>query len=178
MKPNWFIGFPVRAPIAMPEAPKRVRLFAPEDRHLTAAFLGTVEAERAWDAWARVRTVGLEPLDIELTHFRLLGGRRPTALAAAVGDGFEAAARAMTRVQAPLVEAGCLKADRRPPLPHATLARIQRKATDAERAAAVRWAEQWPLGIRARLDEIALFTWAKDRTLQLFEIVAREPLAQ
>lgn len=62
--------------------------------------------------------------------------------------------------------------DTRPPLPHMTLARIQRRAKAAERRAALRWAQGIDLrGVTFTAPSVALYTWADDRRERLFQIV-------
>jgi len=176
MKPNWFIAFPFTAELSLPAPPPRTRLFTPEDRHLTAAFLGGVTEAEARRAWSLVAQIPLEAPSVALGELRLLGGRRPTAVAAIPSAGFQPSAQVMVRVQSPLIEAGLLARDRRPPLPHVTVARIHRKASRGERGAVEAWMEALVLETEGRLTELALYTWVEDRRERLFRVVERRPL--
>jgi 2'-5' RNA ligase len=75
-----------------------------------------------------------------------------------------------------LTEAGAPE-DHRPPLPHVTLARIQRRATAAERRQALRWGHTIDLRtVTFTAASVALYTWANDRQERLFQIVERHEL--
>lgn len=170
--PNWFIAWPFGAPVALPEAPKKVRVFAPADRHVTSVFLGPVGetvARRAWDLVAALPSV---PVWASLGELRMLGGGRPSAMSAIVSEGAAVLAERMTAHAEVLAEAGLIHRDVRPPLPHVTVARIQRSANDDARTLAIEWAEGLRIEARARIDRLALYTWSADRSRQLFEIRA------
>jgi 2'-5' RNA ligase len=67
--------------------------------------------------------------------------------------------------------------DSRPPKPHVTLARPQRRASAEERRQGLAWAARLELGhVQARLDRVALYTWDERRTEHLFRIVAERRL--
>jgi 2'-5' RNA ligase len=73
-----------------------------------------------------------------------------------------------------LLSAAGAPEDTRPPLPHMTLARIQRRANAAERRQALRWAHTIDLrGVTFTAPSVALYTWADDRQERLFQIVER-----
>ena len=79
--------------------------------------------------------------------------------------------RALTN---PLLAAAGVPPERRAPLPHITLARPTRAATDAQRAAAIAWAGGIELGdVRVRLGELALYTWDEARRERMFRVVER-----
>ena len=157
-------------------APPRVRVFAAADLHVTLGFLGSVqasEAQKAWDrigAFASFRRVsgtfsGVEPLGHP---------RKPSALSAIVESGTEALSEMISEARAPLLEAAGAPEDTRPPLPHMTLARIQRRANAAERRAALRWARDIDLReVEFTATSVALYTWSDDRQERLFKIVER-----
>ena len=67
--------------------------------------------------------------------------RKPSALSALVGEGQEPLSEMIAEARAPLLAAADAPPDDRPPLPHMTIARIQRRAKGAERREALRWAE-------------------------------------
>lgn len=160
--------------------PRRVRLFAAPDLHVTLGFLGAVEESAARAAWARTgdfdsfRTVqgsflGVEPLG---------NARKPSALSAIVEDGKAPLSAMISEARSPLLEAAGAREDTRPPLPHMTLARIQRRASGAERREALRWASTIDLsGATFRAESIALYTWANDRRERLFQTVEQRDLS-
>lgn len=176
VRPNWFIAFPADAELVLPPPPDRVRLFAAKDLHLTAAFLGGVSRETAHAAWALCQDMELAPITVRLAEVRLLGGRRPTAVAAVPDNGFDAAAAHMAAVQAPLVAAGHLAPEGRNPLPHVTLARIHRRASPVHRRHAEDWSRTLGLESQVRLSRLALYTWSEDRSDHLFRIVQERRL--
>jgi len=164
----------------MPDPPPRVRLFAPSDLHVTLGFLGAVQENAAREAWSRVgqfdsfRRVagtfsGVEPLG---------NPRKPSALSAIVKDGKAPLSDMIAEARGPLLAVAGAPEDTRPPLPHMTLARIQRRASGPERRLALRWAGTLDLGnVAFRAESIALYTWASDRRERLFQIVERREMS-
>lgn len=159
-----------------PAPPPRVRAFATADLHVTLGFLGSVEesdAGKAWDLIGDCRSFrrvtgsfsGVEPLGHP---------RKPSALSAMIDAGREPLSEMIAAVRGPLLHAAGAPEDSRPPLPHMTLARIQRRATAAERQEALRWAQAVDLrGVTYTASSVALYTWAHDRQERLFRIVER-----
>ena len=81
--------------------------------------------------------------------------------------------------EAILLEAAGCRPDRRPALPHVTLARPGRK--DARKLAPVmhQWMATAPVPqSHAVLNKIALYTWAEDRSTRLFQVVAEQELGE
>ena len=104
--------------------------------------------------------------------------RRPSALSALVAEGRSELASVIGQLRGPLLLAAGAPPDTREPLPHVTLARIQRKASSSERRAAMAWASAIDLSsVSFRMDALGLYTWAEDRTARLFTIVERLSLA-
>ena len=159
-----------------PAPPPRVRVFATSDLHVTLGFLGSVQESDARRAWDRIgeflsfRTVtgsfsGVEPLGHP---------SKPSALCAMVDEGREPLAGMITEARQTLLSAADAPEDNRPPLPHMTLARIQRRAKAAERRQALRWADTIDLrAVTFTAPSVALYTWADDRQERLFQIVER-----
>jgi len=159
-----------------PAPPARVRVFSTSDLHVTLGFLGSVEesdARRAWDrigGYPSFRRVtgsfsGIEPLGHP---------RKPSALCAMVDLGREPLTEMIAEARETLLSAAGAPEDTRPPLPHMTLARIQRRANAAERRQALRWAHT--IDLRAATftaPSVALYTWADNRQERLFQIVER-----
>ena len=91
-----------------------------------------------------------------------------------VDDGREPLAGMITEARQTLLSAAGAPEDTRPPLPHMTLARIQRRAKAAERRQALRWADTIDLrAVTFTAPSVALYTWADDRQERLFQIVER-----
>ena len=144
---------------------------------MTLGFLGSVQESDARRAWDRIgdfpsfRTVtgafsGVEPLGHP---------SKPSALCAMVDDGREPLAGMITEARQTLLSAAGAPEDTRPPLPHMTLARIQRRAKAAERRQALRWADTIDLrAVTFTAPSVALYTWADDRQERLFQIVERQ----
>ena len=175
---NWFVGLPVDtgrwlAPLVR-TAPATVRVFHPEDVHMTVAFLGAVPQDAAERAWATLQGSRSSPIELSLGGLRPMGNpRRPSAL-----SGNDCVAALIATLRAPACAAAGARPDDRPPLPHITVARPSRSASPAELRTAVEWAEaQRPVGAKVLLDRLALFTWAADRRERQFRVVAQQPLA-
>ena len=144
---------------------------------MTLGFLGSVQESDARRAWDRIgefpsfRTVtgsfsGVEPLGHP---------SKPSALCAMVDEGREPLAGMITEARQTLLSAAGAPEDTRPPLPHMTLARIQRRAKAAERRQALRWADTIDLrAVTFTAPSVALYTWADDRQERLFQIVERQ----
>jgi len=91
-----------------------------------------------------------------------------------VDEGRDALSEMIAQARDPLLRAAGAPEDSRPPLPHMTLARIQRRASAAERREALRWAQGIDLrGVVFTAAAVALYTWAADRQERLFQIVER-----
>ena len=180
VRPNWFFAFPIdgRFVQVLPELPTALRRFEPEDVHLTLAFLGgcgEAAAERALGVLdERLRTAPPPVFDVTLAAVVPMGSpRRYTALSALLGEGRGEVTACLTELGGLLCETALGRRPSRAAKPHVTVARPRRRATDADRAAGLAWAEQLELGLlRARLDRIALYTWADVRRERLFKIVA------
>lgn len=94
-----------------------------------------------------------------------------------IDQGSEAFVEMIEEARGPLLEAADAPPDDRLPLPHMTIARIQRRAHATERGQAVRWAEGLDVrGASFSSASVALFTWATDRAERLFQIVEHRDL--
>lgn len=179
---NWFVGLPTsleeRVRTALASPPRGVRLFHPEDVHLTVAFLGAVDEAHARAAFVACLPFPLAPLVATLGTVKPLGNpRRPSAIAALVDEGNAALADALRARRDVALAAADLPPERRDALPHVTLARVGRKASAAEHREALAWARSLDVrGASARIDRIALFTWNEDRAAKLFRIVEERAL--
>jgi 2'-5' RNA ligase len=150
--------------------PEAVRLFAPEDVHLTIAFLGPVGARAAEAAFELAPSWPAPALDVTLGALRAMGNtRRPSSLSSIVTDGADAVAAAMLEVRDTMCDRAGARREDRPPLPHITIARVGRRASRDEQRAAVAWARSLDLARpRVTLSRIVLFTRAEDRSVRLF----------
>lgn len=181
MKANWFVALPVTAGewyARVGEAPPGVRLFHPEDLHLTVAFLGAVQEEAALRGFAEAAAIDLPICDVVLGPIVPMGNpRRPSALSARLVEGERQVVAAITSVRHAVSDAAGAPREDRPALPHLTVARPKRSATFAERAVAIRWAAAIDLGApRVRLASVALYTWSEERKERLFKVVRQLPL--
>ncbi len=181
MAPNWFIGFVVQAPgllASLEEPPGRVRLFTDADLHMTVAFLGSVGREAALAAWAAGERARFRAVDGRFTAVKALGPpRRPTAISALAGDGGEALSEMIGEAREAMWTAANARPDARPPLPHVTLARVQRRASKPEHSAALAWAHRIDVANHPfSVGRVALYTWARDRQARLFDIVEARSL--
>lgn len=185
-RPNWFFAFPVdgRFVLELPPPPPHFRLFPVEDVHLTLSFLGGCGEDAALRALAALdevmKTRALPCLEVSLGSVVPMGGskRDYTALSALLELGREAATALLGELRDVLSDAALGRREKRAPKPHITLARPGRRASDESRAAGLSWAEGLDLrAMRARLDRIALYTWAEgNRRERLFQIVAERSL--
>lgn len=180
MHGNWFIALPVPAGawFTALAPPPGVRLFGPQDLHLTVAFFGPVAEERARAAFERVDGFPLASRSVRLGPIEPLGSKRqPSAFSALLTDGRAEVEQALAETRAQLWERAGARVDTRPPLAHVTLARPERRADAAQRKAALGWAASVDLGApTCALTRIALYTWSVDRRSSLFRIVSELPL--
>ncbi len=165
----------------LPPAPPRVRPFVPSDLHLTLAFLGAVQESEARNAWLLItRFPSFRRVEGSFERVKPLGHpTKPSALSAIVARGADALSEMILEARAPLLESAGARPDERPPLPHMTLARVQRRANAAERREALRWAEGLDVSRASfAVASVALYTWSADRQERLFELVERQELAR
>ncbi len=180
--PNWFVAIPVRAEALLQpwatEVPPGLRLFHPADLHLTVAFLGSMRPESADAVVAQMRAVRFAAFD--LVPGQLLGlpsAAHITALSLAIAEGHSQAVALMAAWRGVFWEVAGATPDLRPPLPHITVARLDRRSGQVGQAAAQQLlaaAAACPIPLRAT--SLALYTWANDRQQQQFRIVAEVPL--
>lgn len=185
-RPNWFFAFPVdgRFVLDLPAPPPHFRLFPTEDVHLTLSFLGGCGEEAALRALAALDDVlaarPLPCLEVSLGNVVPMGGskRDYSALSALLDQGRDATSTLIGELRDVLSDAALGRREKRPPKPHITIARPGRRASEEARAAGLRWAEGLDLrAIMARLDRIALYTWAEgNRRERLFRIVTERSL--
>ncbi len=179
MPPNWFIGWSVPPPDHLDRilagSPRRVRVFSAADLHVTLAFLGPVGEDAAQRAFAVAERWSGPPILARFGPVVPMGPpARPSALASLIEDEDGALVEAIERLRSPICRAAGARRDKRPPRPHATVARPMRSASEAQRTAAVAWGAGLQLPTKPfLLPSLALYTWNRDRRTQLFRIVER-----
>ncbi|MCS6968264.1 MAG: hypothetical protein RMJ44_05515 [Cytophagales bacterium] len=178
MQPNWFVALPVRQTeellkqLAM-SAPSAMRLFDAADTHLTIAFMGAMPASLASNVLEVMRQIYFEPFIISLKKLVPLPSiQRPSAFSFTLDKGNEQASAIIERWRDALTAAGKASFDRRPPLPHLTIGRLQRKHRVEEVRTCLQWVSQLPqIPFETLIDSIALYTWSEDRRRRQFKIV-------
>jgi 2'-5' RNA ligase len=179
---NWFLALVVPPhpgwEALMDDLPADLRRFAPEDRHLTVAFLGPCGAERANAAWRAVAPLRHPPIRATAGAWCALGPRRrPSAYGLTLADGRDPATNLLTGWGELALRAAGLPSERLPPLPHITLARPPRRQAEALRGAMARWLVTAPLPAEPfLLEHLALYTWMPERRERLFRIVTKRRL--
>jgi 2'-5' RNA ligase len=185
VRPNWFLAFPVDGSftLALPEVPAGLRRYHPQDVHLTLAFLGgcgEAGAERALLTLDELLAQSNQrPIQISLGQVAQMGPPRAySALSALLNRGREETEACIGRLRDALIDSASGKREKREPKAHVTLARPARRATAAERAAGLAWANELDLrSVHLTLDRVALYTWHETRAERLFRTVAERKLA-
>jgi 2'-5' RNA ligase len=179
---NWFLALVVPPQpgweALMDDLPADLRRFAPEDRHLTVAFLGPCGADRANAAWQALAPLPHPPIRATADAWCALGPRRrPSAYGLTLADGRDPATNLLAGWGELALRAAGLPSERRPPLPHITLARPPRRQAEALRGAMARWLATAPVPAEPfLLEQLALYTWRPERRERLFRIVAERRL--
>jgi RNA 2',3'-cyclic 3'-phosphodiesterase len=186
-RPNWFFAFPLDGSFIarLPPPPASIRLFHPDDVHLTLSFLGSCgsdAAERALAALDAELAVQSAPsIDVSLSAVVPMGPQPEySALSALLERGRAPTEQLMLRLRDCVSEAALGRRETRPPKPHVTIARPARRAREAARQAGLTWAASLDLSAQsAKLDRIALYTWsAGSGAERLFRIVAERQLGR
>lgn len=184
MQPNWFFALPVPAHTwldgVLRDLPASCRPFAPEDLHMTVAFLGALAPPRVAAMVAALEQIEAQAFRIQLGQLLALPSpKRPSALSFAVAAGHDEAAAIIAAHRDHLLAAAGAAPDTRPPLPHITIARPSRSSGPEGLREAVAWAQRCPAPAAAIvLERIALYTWSEDRKLRQFRIVAEKALTR
>ena len=178
MRPNWFIGFPINAgnwyETVITKVPAGIKSFEPVDLHITLAFLGPCGPEKALLSWEKAVELPLSKSSISLGRMAPFGNpERPSAYAFTIDHGKEKLVKWMKFHRDGLLELAGKKSEKyRTPIPHITIARPPRNASDELRSKGLEWALNFPqIEVSTELRGIALYTWSDDRTRQQFKMV-------
>jgi 2'-5' RNA ligase len=173
---NWFIALPVEpgswfARVTTP--PAGVRLFHPQDLHITVAFLGQVEEERARRAFAHASSWPTQSISARLGAVVPMGrAGHPSAFSALLSEGELETSAGIAAVRDLMADAAQVPREARAVVPHVTVARPKRSAGAAEHRQAAAWARTLALGAPpVSLSAMALYTWAERRAERLFRVV-------
>jgi 2'-5' RNA ligase len=161
------------------DVPPNLRVFHPDDLHMTVAFLGGCGEEAARSAFVLAEGHPAPPFTVTLGGLAAMGNpRRPSALSLLLEEGRDQAVAIIAALRDDMCKLAGARPDDRPPKPHITVARPPRRANGSERRAAVAWAESVaPLGAKVTVDRLCLYTWSEDRKVRQFREVASTPLA-
>lgn len=181
--PNWFVALPVVAgdwfaPLVA-DAPTSLRLFHPDDLHLTVAFLGSCGEERARGAFSLADDVHASPFEVRLETLKPMGNpRRPSALSLTVSRGHAEAVAIMRALRDDMLTLCDAPPETRAPVPHITVARPRRNARGDERRAALDWAAgKAAVGATLTIDAIALYTRSEEPGDRQYRTVVHCPLS-
>ena len=180
--PNWFLALPLppqaRWQEAAASAPPELRRFVADDLHCTVAFLGPCGEQRAFAAWQALADLWAAGLSVQAGGWCALGPlRQPSAYGLTFAAGREPLCALLRRWEPVAREAAGLAPASRPPLPHVTLLRPKRREAARMIAPMRAWMAQAALPeTPALLQELALYTWDRERRERLFRIAARRAL--
>jgi 2'-5' RNA ligase len=168
MTPNWFVAWPVSGAdewIAGLEkqAPGGLHFLAPEDLHVTLAFLGRFDEALLKKISALLATLPLSGVEVSLNQFVALPQpRRFSALAFVVGNGRLELEKQIGKWRDRLCREAGAKLESRPSLAHLTVARPDRRIGEADRDATLEWMVQLPprAGLRLQLERPRIYSWA------------------
>ena len=175
---NWFAAFPVSAegwyPGVCRQIPESVRLFAPEDLHLTVAFFGRLEERAIVDVKKSLQEISFSSFTITLGKLiPLPSSRRFSALSFQVDQGCRELETFMGDTSPVLYRAAGQTEDSRKPLAHVTIGRPGRKSSRDERAAVLKSvAAIDTVTTRLHLNTLALYGWDRERKIRQFQIEA------
>ena len=180
LKPNWFIAFPFDDSPQLPvELPPAVRVFSPEDLHITLAFFGGCTKVMAYKAWERLiehmvrqEEPRMAAVEVSAHDVTMLGHpAAPSAITLRLNIGRVVVEKAIRDYRPWLLEAARVPPETREPIAHVTLARIHRNASEAEREQAIEWAHSLEIRASSKLKRIGLYTWNRDQSQKRFDLV-------
>ncbi len=182
---NYFAAFPVADGARVfsavkPGAPEGLRWFHPEDLHVTLAFFGAnPEPDSEDDGVERIEAVREvlrqvefpeDGMAIMLGELLLLPHRRRfSAISFAIANGGKELENLIGQWRGPLLEAAGCEPDTRPPLPHLTFARPDRKDEAFRPRKVIRWAaERKPPQVTITVQTPVLYGWSDRRPVRQF----------
>lgn len=175
MTGNYFVALPVRAPDLVDQlkrdAPGGLRWFHPDDLHLTVAFFGREQPQRIPSIREVMTRIPPFAGPITLGPLVPLPRRRHfSVLSFELATGRTGIAQLIAAWRGALSETAGVRADSRPPYPHLTVARIERRHLHAQRGPILRWVESLVPPVNA-LEVLppALYGWSPDRPVRQFE---------
>lgn len=141
---NYFVAIPIPAPAGLDEclsgAPSRLSRFHADDLHCTVAFLGPADPLVLPAVAAEVDAIRPPPVNLRFGRLVALPGhRRFSALSFELDLGRRELAELIAAHRDRLIEIGRGRPDRRPPLPHVTVARPPRHLRPDERQQILAW---------------------------------------
>jgi len=178
MTPNWFVAWPVAGAaewLATLEAgaPGGLRFLAPEDLHVTLAFLGRYEPGMLKKMTSLLKGLPLREIAVVAPErlAALPQPRRFSALAFSLADGRMEVEAQIAKWRDRLCREAGAKLESRPVFPHFTIARPERRIGEADRDAALEWLEQLPVqsAIKLRLEPPRIYTWASGEAVTRYQ---------
>ncbi len=182
MSPNWFVAWPVTGAADWlaaldADAPPGLRFSHPDDLHVTLAFLGEFEPRNEKKIASLLR--GLPFAEIEATPSQLVAlpqARRFSALAFTFDKGRLELEKQIARWRDRVCREAGARLETRPPLPHLTVARPERRITSDGRDDALAWAESLPAPTAVlTLLPPRIYTWDPTRKERQFLILGESP---
>jgi len=179
MTPNWFVAWPVTPPSEwlaglQAGAPGGLHFLAPEDLHVTLAFLGRYEPGLLAKISGLLNTLPLTEIDAGPKQFIALPQpRRFSALAFTLGPGGNDVEKQIAKWRDRICREAGARIETRAPLPHFTVARPDRRIGAKDREAALAWLEQLPpqTAVRLRLEKPRIYTWAEPGQASRYRIL-------
>ncbi|NND70728.1 MAG: hypothetical protein HKN43_04035 [Rhodothermales bacterium] len=172
--PNWFVGFPVQGdswcPVSANHVPGSIRLYHPDDLHITMAFLGSVSQRKALKAWKKVTNLKLEPVTISFNQLKPFGAfSTPSAYGLTLDTGRDSVANTISTHRRKILGAVGKKPRDGRVVPHVTIARPNRRLSKGDVYAIAEWRHEFEIPeVEVNLTEIALYTWAPPQAPQRF----------
>lgn len=179
-KPNWFIAFTVPESSWLPEvlaaAPEGFRHIRPADLHVTVAFLGRCDSDKALEVWNDCAEYFTRPLSGILRGILPMGFcAAPSAYAIEVA-GSELRNWVLDQRDA-IGEIAASEPHPHRLLPHITIARPQKGTEEASIPSGQRWCNSTPsLDLPVTFSRLALMTPAAFGAENYYDIVESKTL--
>lgn len=173
MKANWFIALQpsegINLNTIVQTTPSGLRVFAPEDQHITLAFLGPCAPDEALAAWVLACQTAPFVQQLKPKALRPMGNPKRPSAAALTFDESDSLIRWMDDHQTRLLQKANRPPAKHPPLPHLTVARPKRRASESTRNSMIRWCHETEIHMPDVVClKMALYTWSHNRRERLF----------